>query len=166
MKTLLIMRHAKSDYPTQIASDFDRPLNKRGTRDVPRMARALGATTLIPDQILSSPARRTRQTSEGLATGLDTSKAVLFDERLYLATPKNLAAATAELPTGCATALIVGHNSGLEEWVQQLCGCRLHLPTAGLVVLHLDISSWDQIQVARGQLQWFIIPRLVKAIAQ
>ena len=61
MKTLLIMRHAKSDYPAQIASDFDRPLNKRGTKDVPRMARALRTTTLIPDRILSSPARRARR---------------------------------------------------------------------------------------------------------
>ena len=164
MKTLLIMRHAKSAYPAQIASDFDRPLNKRGIKDVPRMARALGTTTLIPDRILSSPARRARQTSEGLATGLGTSKAVLFDERLYLATPPNLAAATAELPDGCATALVVAHNPGLEEWVQQLCSCHLYLPTAGLVALHLDISKWDQIQTARGQLQWFIIPRLVKAI--
>ena len=166
MKNLLIMRHAKSDYPAQVASDFDRPLNKRGTKDVPRMAQALGATTLIPDQVLSSPARRARQTSEGLAAGLGTSRAVLFDERLYLATPRNLAAATAELPAGCPTALIVGHNPGLEEWVQQLCGCHLHLPTAGLVALHLDIASWDQIQMARGQLQWFIIARLVKAIGR
>ena len=164
MKTLLIMRHAKSDYPPHVASDFERPLNKRGTKDVPRLARALGAAALIPDQILSSPARRARQTSEGLAAGLATSEPILFDERLYLADPQTLAAAAAELPDGCTTALVVAHNPGLEEWVQQLCGCNLRLPTAGLVALHLDISRWTEIQAARGQLQWFIIPRLIQAI--
>jgi phosphohistidine phosphatase len=165
MKTLLIMRHAKSDYPPHIANDFERPLNKRGNKDVPRMAGVLQGTALIPDQVLSSPARRARQTAEGMAAGMGLAPTILFDERLYLAAPQTLAEVTAELPDGCETALVVAHNPGLEEWILRLCGGQLRLPTAGLVALHLNVPRWARIQAARGQLQWFVIPRLIRAVA-
>jgi len=165
MKTLLIMRHAKSDYPPDVADDFDRPLNKRGRKDVPRMARLLRAFGPLPDCILSSPAARARQTAEGMASGLDLSeKSLLFDQRLYLAGSEALIQTIGELPDPGATALVIGHNPGLEQWLGQICGCRARLPTAGLAALRLDIPCWSEIQRVRGQLQWLVIPRLVKAI--
>ena len=160
MKTFLIMRHAKSDYPPHISNDFDRPLNKRGAKDVPRMARVLRASAPVPELILSSPAQRARQTAEGM----ELSGNILFDERLYLAAPATLIDVVAGLPDSGESALIVGHNPGLEEWILQLCGCHLRLPTAGLAALCLDMSRWVEIHSARGQLQWFVNPRLVKSI--
>lgn len=84
MKILLIMRHAKSDYPTGIASDFERPLNKRGLKDVPRMAHLVRAFGPVPDVVLSSPAVRAKQTAAAMAADLGPAVEVRFDESLYL----------------------------------------------------------------------------------
>ena len=164
MKTLLIMRHAKSDRPPDIPDDFDRPLNKRGKKDVPHMARVLRSGGLIPDQILSSPAQRARQTAEGMAAGMDITAPILFDEGLYMASSQSLTRVVAELPDTSASALVVAHNPGLEEWIESLCGGGLCLPTAGLALIHLDTSRWAELSAERGQLQWFVIPRLIRAI--
>ena len=97
MKTLLIMRHAKSDYPTGIASDFERPLNKRGLKDVPRMAHLVRAFGPVPDVVLSSPAVRAKQTAAAMAADLGPAVEVRFDESLYLAPAAALSAAAGQL---------------------------------------------------------------------
>lgn len=160
MKILLIMRHAKSDYPADVAHDIDRPLNKRGRKDVPRMAAVLHSFAQIPERILSSPAQRARETAEGVAGDAE----LLFDERLYMAGPETLAEVVAALPADCDSAMVVAHNPGLEDWIGHLCGARLRLPTAGLAALHLDVPRWDQIHGASAELQWFVTPRLVRAM--
>lgn len=156
MKTLLIMRHAKSDWSTSVA-DFDRPLNKRGRRDVPRLARLLKALPTGPGRILSSPALRARETAQGLALEVE----LVFDERLYLADSQTLAAALGEQEEALESLLVVGHNPGLEEWIASLCGCRLRLPTGGLAALEFAVDRWSRIAPGEGQLQWFVIPLLI-----
>ena len=160
MKALLIMRHAKSDYPADVAHDIDRPLNKRGRKDVPRMAAVLHSSDQVPERILSSPAQRARETAEGMAGGAE----LVFDERLYMAGPAALTDVATGLPASVDAALFVGHNPGLEEWIERLCGARVRFPTAGLAALQVDISRWDQIRGASTQLQWFVVPRLVRAM--
>ena len=165
MKNLLIMRHAKSAYPPDVAEDFDRPLNNRGLKDAPRMARLLGAFGPQPERILSSPAVRARETAQAVAAGLQLADdQLLFDERLYLASTDDLNGAIGQLPDALTTVLVVGHNPGLEQWLGQLCGVSVRLPTAGLARVDLPTGHWADCERVRGRLQWLVVPRLVKAM--
>ena len=165
MKTLLIMRHAKSAYPPEISDDFDRPLNKRGRADLPRIARLLAAYGPRPEVVLASAARRAHQTATGLAESLGLPASILhLDDALYLSSPHTLAQAAAGLPDSAQTGLIIAHNPGMEEWIGELTGAHVSLPTAGLAAVELGIYSWEEI--SRGRLLYFVVPRLVKAITQ
>ena len=165
MKTLLIMRHAKSDYPPGISDDFDRPLNKRGRADLPRIARLLAAYGPHPEVVLASAARRAHQTATGLVESLGLPASVLhLDDALYLSSPSTLTQAAAGLPDSAQIGLIIAHNPGQEEWIRELTGAHIHLPTAGLAAVELGIHSWQEI--SRGRLLYFVVPRLVKAITQ
>ena len=165
MKTLLIMRHAKSDYPPGISDDFDRPLNKRGRADLPRIARLLAAYGPRPEVVLASAARRAHQTATGLVESLGLPASVLhLDDALYLSSPSTLTQAAAGLPDSAQTGLIIAHNPGLEEWIRELTGARIYLPTAGLAAVELGVHSWEEI--GRGRLLYFVVPRLVKAMTQ
>ncbi len=164
MKTLLIMRHAKSAYPPDISDDFDRPLNKRGRADLPRIARLLAAYGPRPQVVLSSTARRAQQTAAGLVDGLGLpADALLLDDALYLAPARTLTQAAADLPDTAQTGLIIAHNPGLEAWIGELTGAYVALPTAGLAAVELGIHAWAEIR--RGRLLYFVVPRLLKAIA-
>lgn len=163
MKTLLVMRHAKSAYPPEIRDDFDRPLNKRGRADLPRIAGLLAAYGPRPEVILASAAHRAHQTATGLAEALGLPQRVLhLDDALYLASPSTLTQAAASLPDSAQTGLIIAHNPGLEAWICELTGARIHLPTAGLAAVELGIHSWAAI--GRSRLLYFVVPRLVKAV--
>ena len=165
MKTLLIMRHAKSAYPSGISDDFDRPLNKRGRADLPRIARLLAAYGPRPEVVLASAAHRAHQTATGLVESLGLSPSVLYlDDALYLAFPSTLTQAAAGLPDSAQTGLIIAHNPGMEAWIGELTGAHIALPTAGLAAVELNIHSWREI--SRGRLLYFVVPRLVKAITQ
>lgn len=165
MKTLLIMRHAKSAYPPGISDDFDRPLNKRGRADLPRIARLLATYGPRPEVVLASAARRAHETAVGLVESLGLPTSVLhLDDALYLASPNTLTQAAAGLPDSAQTGLIIAHNPGMEEWVGELTGAHISLPTAGLAAVELGIHSWQEIR--RGHLLYFVVPRLVKAITE
>ncbi len=167
MKTLLIMRHAKSDYPPDVRSDFDRPLNERGRKDVPLIGKLLNNFGPQPDAVSASPALRVRQTVEGLATTLNLpTNALSFNESLYLAPPQTLAQAAATFPNSVQTGLLIAHNPGLEEWIAQLTGARVGLPTAGLAAIQLGCFSWTEIEQTYGQLLYFINPPVIKAITR
>lgn len=165
MKTLYAMRHAKSDWSGG-GTDFDRPLNRRGLKDVPRMARLL-ASGDGPGALLASPARRARQTAEGLIAGLSGRRVdleVTFEPRLYGADPDTLCAVAAGAPAAADSLLVVAHNPGMEDWVGLLTGARIHMPTAAIASIALDIPTWDSLPDASGQLQWLVTPKLLKAM--
>ncbi|MBK9131447.1 MAG: histidine phosphatase family protein [Gammaproteobacteria bacterium] len=120
-RTLLILRHAKSDRDGDAVDDFARPLSARGRRDAPRMGRWLRAHGLRPDFVLSSPALRTRQTTEAVLEALELPQDRLrYDDRLYLAGVDTLLAVIAECPVRTGMLLLVGHNPGLEELLERL----------------------------------------------
>lgn len=167
MKTLYIMRHAKSDW-SDASADFDRPLNKRGEKDVPRLARFLAAWE-TPGRLLASPARRARQTAAGMAEGLHLAgeagpQSLLFEPSLYGADPATLSAAAAAVEDEVDSLLMVAHNPGMEDWVQQLCGARVRMPTAAIACINLNLATWRDLPDAQGQLQWFVTPKLLKAL--
>ena len=165
MKTLLIMRLAKSDYPPNVRDDFDRPLNERGRKDLPRVGHLLSQYGPRPDAVLASSALRSRQTAVGLAAALTLPAATLhFDAALYLAPPATLAQRAATFPDSVQTGLLIAHNPGIEDWIKQVSGAQVRLPTAGLAAIELDTLSWTNIPCTSGQLLYYVVPRLIEAI--
>jgi phosphohistidine phosphatase len=173
MKSILILRHAKSDWSNPELSDFERPLAKRGLKDAPRMGSVLKNNNCIPDIVLASPARRIKQTVE-LVTGACGYKTTIhWEESFYGGTHYDLITALKKLPNHFTRPLVVGHNPEVEETIVELLSLRkvgsdhgftIRVPTAGLICLDADIESWSQLKPGRCVLQWFLIPKLVKAI--
>ena len=158
MKTLLILRHAKSSWKGEALPDHDRPLNKRGKEDAPRMGKLLRDEDLVPNLILSSDARRARSTTELVVEESHYEGEVIYSRDLYAAESEACIEALAQMGGEAACVLIVGHNPGLEELLQDLTGEYLPLPTAALAQVTLPINHWselgasDQAETARGKL--------------
>lgn len=142
MKTLLVLRHAKSSWKQRGIDDHDRPLNARGKRDAPRAGEVIRTLDLVPELIFSSTAKRARKTAERAVLGMDWEGDLALDALLYLATVDDLLVFVREIPEPSASALIVGHNPGLEEFVALLAHAMVPMPTAGLAVLSLEIDHW------------------------
>ncbi len=122
-RQLLLLRHAKSAWDTEAASDFDRPLAKRGQKDIPLMGGWMREHHLIPDWVVSSPAERAKQTAVGICHLLDIKeKKIVWDRRIYGADPEELLEVLSELSGKVKTALLVGHNPGLESLAAYLVG--------------------------------------------
>ena len=147
MKTLLILRHAKSSWKHPETTDHDRSLNKRGKRDAPRMGRVIAEQDLCPDLILSSTARRARLTAEAVAAQAGYRGAVRLERRLYLANPAEIIDVIRESAADAARVMVVGHNPGLEELVTRLGGSGEAIPTAALAQIQLDIAAWTDLSV-------------------
>jgi phosphohistidine phosphatase len=145
MKTLLILRHAKSSWKNNKLPDHERPLNPRGQRDAPNVGKRLRNEDLIPDAILSSTAKRARQTAEAVAEESGCTGELQLSKELYGGGPEAYLDAIRSLPSMVNCALVVGHNPDLEELVEILTGESVRLPTAALAQLQLDIQSWQDL---------------------
>ena len=153
MKTLLVLRHAKSSWNDPALDDHERPLNKRGRRDAPRMGELVREYGLIPDVIISSDAVRARLTAEAVAEAARYAGEILLDPRLYLACPADILSLLTAVRENAGTVMIIGHNPGLEELVEQLTGERQDLPTAALAQIGLPIDQWRDLKAStRGTL--------------
>jgi phosphohistidine phosphatase len=163
MKTLLLLRHAKSSWKETGARDFDRPLNQRGLKAAPVIGRLIRKRKLRPDLVLSSPAERARQTAQLVldAAGLETE--LRYDERIYEASASRLFEIVSQIEDDARTAMLVGHNPGLEELVEALTGEAPGLSTAALACIELDIERWSKVQARANQLVWLAKPKELKS---
>ena len=153
MKTLLVLRHAKSSWSDPALDDHERPLSKRGRRDGPRMGELVREHGLIPDVVISSDAVRARLTAEAVAEAARYAGQILLDRRLYIASPADIRSLLRTVPDKAETVMIVGHNPGLEELAALLTGERKDLPTAALVQIVLPIDQWRDLKLStRGTL--------------
>jgi len=154
MKTLLALRHAKSSWDDEALDDHERPLNKRGRRDGPRMGELVREHRLTPDLIISSDAVRAQMTAVAVAEAARYAGDILVDRLLYLANPEDILAVLRTVrETNAETVMIVGHNPGLEELVAQLTGEQQNLPTAALAQIVLPIDQWRDLNAStRGTL--------------
>ena len=159
MKTLLVLRHAKSSWNDSALGDHERPLNERGRRDGPRMGRLLREYGLIPDIVVSSDAVRAQRTAEAVAEAAQYVGEILLDERLYLASPADILSLLRAVREDADRVMVVGHNPGLEGLVEQLTGEREDMPTATLAQIVLPIDRWGDLQPStRGTLVGFWRP--------
>lgn len=140
MTRLVLVRHAKSDWGDPRLDDHDRPLNDRGRRDAPRMARRLAETGFRPDAILSSTALRARTTAEAFAAELGVP--VALDPGLYGAPARALLAAAAA--TGLPAVMVVAHDPGMTALAEELSdGALGHMPTCAVATFTWDEDDWD-----------------------
>lgn len=142
MKTLLVLRHAKSSWKDGDLSDHDRPLNDRGKRDAARMGRLLRELALIPDLVVTSTARRARATAKAVARAAGFAGEIDDRDDLYAADPETILHVTSAFPDAAARILLVGHNPGLEVFVSALAGAAVAMPTAALACFDLDVDAW------------------------
>lgn len=145
MKTLLILRHAKSSWADPGMADHDRPLNDRGKRDAPRMGKLIAEQGLHPDFVISSSAKRARSTAKRVIEGGDFTCPKQLLEELYLAPADTYIETLRQLGDAGDRVLAIGHNPGLEQLVATLTGNFETLPTAALVHIEFDIDSWSQL---------------------
>lgn len=159
MKTLLLMRHAKSSWKDAGQRDFERPLNERGRASAPLMGRLLRRRKLQPALVVSSPAERARQTAALVTEAAQLSAPLRYDERIYDATAAQLLEVVAQLDETADAAMLVGHNPGMEELVAALTGESERMPTAALACVTLDVEKWNKARPGAGRLEWVERPK-------
>jgi phosphohistidine phosphatase len=168
-RELLILRHAKSDWDTKVASDFERPLAKRGRKDAPRVGEWLYREGLIPQVIVSSPALRARDTTLKVCRCLDLAKKeIQWDEEVYDADLPTLLRVLSRVPPAAELVLLVGHNPGLEELLRYLAGTDVDepadgklLPTATVARLEMP-GDWAQLDGGCAGLVSIVRPKQLK----
>ena len=144
MKTLILVRHAKSSWTDPALPDRDRPLNDRGKRDAPKMATRLAKDGVNPDLILSSPARRARATARIIAKALDYKrKAIQEDDGLYAVEADDLLRVIRGLDDKLKSVMLVGHNPELTELAHGLSSRIAYMPTCAVALFEFDIRSWS-----------------------
>ncbi|HYZ58367.1 MAG TPA: histidine phosphatase family protein [Nitrososphaeraceae archaeon] len=147
MKTLLILRHAKSSWKEQNLPDHDRPLNKRGKNDAPGMGKLLKDEDLIPDLIISSTAIRAKKTAKLVAKACKYKGKIILNHSLYGAEPTAYLKILEGLSDKHTIALIVGHSPSVEETVELLTGApEVIMPTCALAQLSLPVQKWAEIK--------------------
>ncbi len=162
MKTIYLIRHAKSDWGVANLSDFDRPLNNRGKRDAPFMGKQLKELGILPDTIIASPAKRALQTINSICIEIDFPfSKVEFIDSIYHSPVKNLTTVLNGLSNKYNTAFLVGHNPGLTELSDYLTEDYLdNISTCGIVKIELEIDDWNEIIQGIGIKKFFIYPKL------
>ncbi|MGX7703294.1 SixA phosphatase family protein [Methylobacterium sp. Gmos1] len=164
MRRLILLRHAKSDWPDG-ASDIDRPLASRGQEAAPKMAAYLAAEGLIPERVLVSPARRTQETWDLVKPALGA----VPDEtvpQIYEAPVSRLLDVVRAIPDAVATALMIGHNPGFQDLARLLSqpsearrALTKKYPTAAVAVIDLPVDSWSKVEAGEGTVERFVTPK-------
>ena len=156
---LHLLRHAKSSWKDSDLDDHDRPLNGRGKRDAPRMGQLLKDEQVIPDFILTSSAKRCRKTAEHVIHASGYRGETRITGGLYEADASKLSELIAGLPDNCVRVLVIAHNPGLEELLEQLTARYAPLTTAALALVELPLEHWRDFGPAtRGELKQLCQP--------
>jgi phosphohistidine phosphatase len=161
MKTLFLLRHAKSSWDDPVAEDIERPLAPRGEKDAPRVGAFLAATKNLPDLIVSSPAERAKATAKRVARAAGYDGDLRLEPAIYLADAATLLDVVRRLPDDHARVMLVGHNPGFEELAAALCGGSVRLPTAAVACIELDIARWVEARAGAGTLVWLVTPKVL-----
>jgi phosphohistidine phosphatase len=142
LKRLYILRHAKSSWSDESLSDFDRPLNERGLAAAPFMGELMAKRGLVPDIFLSSPAERAVQTARLVLDSSGFGSSLILDERIYEASPQALKQIVSGLNDDLNSAILVGHNPGIEGLIALMTGESRPMPTAALAIVDLETETW------------------------
>ncbi len=145
-RVLILMRHAKSDWGDESLPDHERPLNRRGKRDAPRMAAWLAGIDMVPDMILSSSSERTRETVTLMTEQWSTEPTTLFSQSLYLATPETIISTIRSDACDAIKLMVVAHNPGITHLVSSLAAEFVEMPTAAIAIFKISACDWSTLQ--------------------
>lgn len=162
MKTLLLLRHGKSDWNASFDHDAQRPLSTRGLAAAETIGRFITQSGRMPDLVLTSPAVRAEHTARlaHSAGGWDCPIEVVGE--LYGASPSTVLEAVQRAPAHASTVVAVGHQPTWSNTVSMLVGGgAVRFPTAAVACIELNIGDWTSIRAASGELAWFVPPRLL-----
>lgn len=164
MKTVLILRHAKSSWEFDNLADHDRPLKNRGKQDAEKMGNFILKKGLVPQCIISSTAARARKTAQLVADACDYDADIELDASLYNASPENIRRLLRRLDDSIGRVMLVGHNPCMEELIEELIEelteSPVSLPTCALAHIDLPVSSWSEVNIAsEGNLVDLWVPR-------
>lgn len=161
MKSLTLVRHAKSSWSDPRLADFDRPLNARGQRDLPASARRFAATYPAPARILTSPAARALATARGFADALGLgADRMVEDRRIYGASHAHLFTVLCEQPETLDDLMLVGHSPGIADLAHALCGAPDgKFPTCAILRLRIADRRWADLGAGDGELLVFDAPK-------
>ena len=161
LKRITLLRHAKSSHDNLSVADHDRPLNKRGEQDAPIMARRMLDRSARPSLILTSTAKRARQTARRIARAINYPIDFLQSEpELYLANSKTILALIAKQDNQFNDIVVCAHNPGITDLANHLCRAGIdNVPTCGIVMLEADIDSWERLSEAGCTLIDFDYPK-------
>jgi phosphohistidine phosphatase len=159
MKRLYVLRHAKSSWDDSSLADFERPLNDRGKEAAPFMGRVMRERGLMPDVVLSSPAKRAKKTAKLVMKSAGFAGEIEFDDNIYEASPQTLAKVLSGVDGKADSAMIIGHNPGMEGVIRFLTGESEPMATASLAVIDLDIDNWSDIGHETGKLVEVLRPK-------
>ena len=167
MKTLYVLRHAKSDWGDSSLRDFERPLNERGWKAAKSMGRVMRERGIAPDLVLVSPAARTTETLARVEEGFGGKFETLEERSIYLAETETLIGLVRGAPAESDRLMIVGHNPGMHELVLVLSqgphDVRVEaaekFPTAALAEISFDVRDWTDVAPSTGQIRSFLKPR-------
>ncbi|MET0623357.1 MAG: histidine phosphatase family protein [Pyrinomonadaceae bacterium] len=159
MKTLYLLRHAKSNWKEPGLEDFDRPLNWRGREAAPLVGRFIRKRKLKVGLVLSSPAARARQTAALVKEASGLAADILYDERIYEADAARLLEVVTQAAESADALLLVGHNPGMEELLTFLTGEECGMPTAAMACVALDVEKWGKARARAGRLEWLVHPK-------
>lgn len=167
MKTLYLLRHAKSDWSDSSLKDFDRPLNDRGWKAAKAIGHEMRERELVPDLVLVSPAVRTKETLARAEEGFGDKLNVVENRAIYLAETETLLDLVRGTRDDADRLMIIGHNPGMHELVLVLASGPIELreevahkfPTAALAEISFDVGEWADVAVGTGRLRSFVRPR-------
>ena len=162
MKTVILVRHAKSSWKDPGLEDFDRPLNKRGKRDAPFMGKKLRERRVHPDLILSSPAKRARQTAMMVAEAIGyPKKKILYDEAIYHSTARVLLEILRKQDDANETIMLFGHNPGFNDLADMLFKDvpAEKIPTTGVYCIRFGVDHWRDVKEGKGDSGFFDYPK-------
>ncbi|MEA4812358.1 MAG: histidine phosphatase family protein [Anaerolineaceae bacterium] len=146
-KTLFLMRHGKSSWKEKGIPDEKRPLKKRGVESATMIGRTLKANEIVPELILSSPAKRAKNTAEIVAKESHYPNKPELVESFYMGEPSDYIARLQQIPAEVDKVMLIGHNPGLEALLQLIDGHVDAMPTGSLAVVKLDVSSWEAVSM-------------------
>lgn len=159
MRTLLLLRHAKSSWDNSSLPDFDRPLAERGERDAPRIGKELAQRGPLPDLVVSSTALRAVQTANAATKAAGYTGQLNFDEQIYGASSAELIKIVRKLPDDHSKIMLVGHNPGFEDLLSRLIDERQSMSTCNLACIEFSVSKWSDVEDGQGKLRFLLKPR-------
>ena len=161
MKTLIIVRHAKSSWDNIGQDDKERPLNDRGKKDAPEMAKRLKDRNIKVDKFVSSPAKRAKKTAKYFAEAYDTDKKdIVITDELYDASPANFYQVVAQLKDDWDAVAIFSHNPGITSFVNSLTNVQIdNMPTCGIFAVQADVESWQAFSKADKKFLFYDYPK-------